>query len=110
MSSRGTTMLSTKGSMLRRHAGTALRAAAFALCALASFAAHAQRVQSSEGYTGSAACKDCHQSEYDRWQKTRMANVIVDPKKHPEAIVGDFQHANPLVTFKKNDIAFVYGS
>ena len=29
-----------------------------------------------------------------------MANVVVDPKVHPEAIVGDFSKPNPLVTFK----------
>jgi predicted CXXCH cytochrome family protein len=39
-----------------------------------------------------------------------MANVIRDPAKHPEAIVGDFSTPNPLVTFRKEDIAFTYGS
>jgi predicted CXXCH cytochrome family protein len=39
-----------------------------------------------------------------------MANVIQDPKVHPEAIVGNFSKADPLVTFKKEDIAFTYGS
>jgi predicted CXXCH cytochrome family protein len=39
-----------------------------------------------------------------------MANVIVDPRQHPDVIVGDFSKPNPLVTFKKEDIAFVYGS
>ena len=35
-----------------------------------------------------------------------MANVVQDPKQHPEAIVGDFSTPNPLVTFKPEDIAF----
>ena len=39
-----------------------------------------------------------------------MANVVLDPKEHPEAIMPDLNSGNPLVTFKKDDIAFVYGS
>src|ERR1700723_3695283 len=31
-------------------------------------------------YVGSAACKDCHIEIYDRWRKTRMANVVRDPR------------------------------
>jgi predicted CXXCH cytochrome family protein len=61
-------------------------------------------------YVGSAACKTCHPATYARWSKTRMANVVVDPKLHPEAILPDLTKPNPLVTFKKDDIAFVYGS
>ena len=39
-----------------------------------------------------------------------MANVIQDPKAHPEAVLGDFTHADPLVTFNLKDVAFTYGS
>jgi len=39
-----------------------------------------------------------------------MANVVRDPKVHPEAVLADFTHANPLVTFSLKDVAFVYGS
>ena len=39
-----------------------------------------------------------------------MANVIQDPKQHPEALLGDFSTPNPLVTFAPGDIAFVYGT
>lgn len=39
-----------------------------------------------------------------------MANVVRDPAVHPEAILPDLSKPNPLVTFAKNDIAFVYGS
>ncbi len=38
-----------------------------------------------------------------------MANVVRDPKEHPDAILPDFSKPNPLVTFQKDDIAFVYG-
>jgi predicted CXXCH cytochrome family protein len=39
-----------------------------------------------------------------------MANVIRDPKLHPDAILPDLSKPNPLVNFTKDDIAFVYGS
>ena len=63
----------------------------------------------SAGYAGSTACKTCHPSVYERWSKTRMANVIVDPKRHPDAIIPDFSKLDPLLTFKKEDVAFTYG-
>jgi predicted CXXCH cytochrome family protein len=61
-------------------------------------------------YVGSAACKTCHSAIYARWQKTPMANVVRDPKEHPEAILPDLTKPDPLVKFKKEDIALVYGS
>jgi predicted CXXCH cytochrome family protein len=61
-------------------------------------------------YVGSAACQSCHSEVFERWKKTRMANVVLDPKVHPEAIIPDLSKPNPLVTFNKDDIAFVYGS
>lgn len=63
-----------------------------------------------DGYVGSTACKSCHAETYTRWAKTRMANVIRDPKLHPEAILPDFSKADPLLTFRKEDVAFTYGS
>jgi predicted CXXCH cytochrome family protein len=39
-----------------------------------------------------------------------MANVVRDPKVHPDAIIPDLSKRDPLVTFTKDDIAFVYGS
>jgi predicted CXXCH cytochrome family protein len=39
-----------------------------------------------------------------------MANVVRDPKQHPEAVLGDFSQPHPLVTFRKEDVAFTYGS
>jgi len=39
-----------------------------------------------------------------------MANVVLDLKTHPDAIIPDLSKPDPLVTFTKNDIAFTYGS
>ena len=39
-----------------------------------------------------------------------MANVVLDPKVHPEAIIPDLSKPDPLLTFNKDDIAFTYGS
>jgi predicted CXXCH cytochrome family protein len=61
-------------------------------------------------YVGSAGCRSCHAEIYDRWKQTPMANVVRDPHVHPDAIIADFATPNPLVTFSKDDIAFVYGS
>lgn len=61
-------------------------------------------------YVGSQSCEKCHAEVYAGWKQTRMANVVRDPKTHPEAVLADFTHANPLVTFSLKDVAFVYGS
>jgi predicted CXXCH cytochrome family protein len=61
-------------------------------------------------YVGSSACKNCHGQLYERWSKTRMANVVRDPREHPDAITPDLSKPDPLVKFSKEDIAFVYGS
>lgn len=39
-----------------------------------------------------------------------MANVVRDPRLHPEAVLGDFTHPDPVRTFTLDDVAFVYGS
>jgi predicted CXXCH cytochrome family protein len=61
-------------------------------------------------YVGSTTCRACHASLYERWSKTRMANVVRDPRDHPDAIIPDLSKPDPLLTFKKEDIALVYGS
>jgi predicted CXXCH cytochrome family protein len=61
-------------------------------------------------FVGSTACQPCHSAIYARWSKTLMANVVRDPKIHPEAILPDLSKPDPLVTFTKDDIAFVYGT
>jgi hypothetical protein len=65
---------------------------------------------SSPGYTGSAACKTCHPAVYDRWKKTRMANVVRDPHQYPDVILPDLAKPDPLISFKLQDIALVYGA
>jgi len=66
--------------------------------------------QADSDYAGSAACQECHEDIYARWQRTRMANILVDVRERPDAILGDFSTPNPLVTFDLDDIAFTYGS
>ena len=80
------------------------------LCLCALFAATMVPAGAAPNYVGSTACKTCHSAIYARWQKTPMANVVRDPKEHPEAILPDLTKPDPLVKFKKEDIALVYGS
>jgi len=61
-------------------------------------------------YVGSATCARCHAPIVSRYKQTRMANVLKDPREHPEAIVSDFSQPSDVRTFTKDDIAFVYGS
>jgi predicted CXXCH cytochrome family protein len=61
-------------------------------------------------YVGSATCGDCHTSTYERWSKTRMANVVTDPRGRPQVVIPDLSKPDPLLTFKVEDIAFVYGT
>ena len=67
-----------------------------------------------DGATGLLGLADfrqpCHAEVYGSWKQTRMANVVRDPKDHPEAVLADFTHPDPLVTFQLKDVAFVYGS
>ncbi len=60
-------------------------------------------------YVGSAACERCHAEIYRRWRNTPMANVVRDPKEHPEAILPDLA-TNTLAPFARADVALVYGS
>ena len=77
----------------------------FILAAATSVALFAQTPASD--FAGSPACKTCHPATYARWSKTRMANVVVDPKVHLEAFLPDLTRPNPLVKFTKDDTAFV---
>jgi predicted CXXCH cytochrome family protein len=60
-------------------------------------------------YVGSQTCQKCHAEIYDHWQKTPMANVVRDPKTHPDAIIPDLA-TNNVFKFSKDQVAFVYGS
>jgi predicted CXXCH cytochrome family protein len=61
-------------------------------------------------FVGSATCEHCHAKEFKGWEKTRMANVVRDPRAHPDAVLGDFSAADPVRTFGLDEVAFVYGS
>jgi predicted CXXCH cytochrome family protein len=63
----------------------------------------------SERYAGSVACRPCHRAIYDRWVRTPMANVVRDPRAHPDAIMPDLA-TNTIAPFRREDVAFVYGS
>ncbi len=65
---------------------------------------------SSARYVGSAACQKCHAQIYERWKKTPMANVVRDPKEHPDAITPNLATNNVSPKFTKDQVAFVYGS
>jgi hypothetical protein len=80
------------------------------VCGMAYLAAQTPPQAPADSFVGSASCQRCHAPIYDRWKQTRMANVVRDPRQHPEAIVADFTTPNPLVTFSTDQIAFVYGS
>ena len=71
----------------------------------------AQQTQTagSAHYVGSQACAKCHAQIYEHWQKTPMANVVRDPKQHPDAIIPDLA-TNNVSKFSKDQVAFVYGS
>lgn len=60
-------------------------------------------------YVGSQSCAKCHEQIYNHWRKTPMANVVRDPREHPDAIIPDLS-TNTIATFRKEDVALVYGS
>ena len=60
-------------------------------------------------YVGSQACERCHAQIYQRWKKTPMANVVRDPRTHPDAIIPDLS-TNTVSKFTLSQVAFVYGS
>ncbi|HXE30717.1 MAG TPA: cytochrome c3 family protein [Terriglobales bacterium] len=60
-------------------------------------------------YTGSAACQPCHAAIYEHWKKTPMANVVRDPRAHPEAVLPDLRTV-PGGAFTEAEVALVYGS
>jgi predicted CXXCH cytochrome family protein len=60
-------------------------------------------------YAGSQSCEKCHAEIYGRWRKTPMANVVRDPRTHPEAIIPNLA-TNNVAKFTVDQVAFVYGS
>ncbi len=67
------------------------------------------RVAASAHYAGSKSCEKCHAQIFARWQKTPMANVVRDPKQHPDAIIPNLA-TNTVAKFTVDQVAFVYGS
>src|SRR5947208_3015349 len=88
---------------------TSLMLAASAVYASVVYLAAQTPTSTTATYVGSAACSRCHAPIFNRWTQTRMANVLRDPREHSDAILGDFSQPNPVVTFTKEQIAFVYG-
>ena len=73
-------------------------------------ACEAQPSPNVRGFVGSESCRECHESIFERWQDTLMANILVDVDERPEVVLGDFETPNELVTFDLDDVAFTYGS
>jgi mono/diheme cytochrome c family protein len=67
------------------------------------------QISGSAHYLGSQACEKCHRQIFEHWQKTPMANVVRDPRQHPDAIIPDLA-TNNVFKFSKDQVAFVYGS
>jgi predicted CXXCH cytochrome family protein len=64
---------------------------------------------SSAHYVGSRSCEKCHGLIYEHWKKTPMANIVRDPRTHPDAIIPDLK-TNNVAKFSADQVAFVYGS
>lgn len=60
-------------------------------------------------YVGSPACAKCHAAIYERWRKTPMANVVRDPREHPDAILPKLA-TNGVWKFSREQVALAYGS
>jgi predicted CXXCH cytochrome family protein len=67
------------------------------------------RTAAAAHYVGSAACERCHGDVYARWKKTPMANIVRDPREHPDAIIPDLA-TNTVAKFTVDQVALVYGS
>jgi predicted CXXCH cytochrome family protein len=72
-------------------------------------AAQQHQAMSNAHYVGSKSCGQCHAAIYERWVKTPMANVVRDPKIHPDAIIPDLS-TNNVSKFSIDQAALVYGS
>lgn len=54
------------------------------------------QAQTLSEYVRSVACRTCHPAIYERWSKTRMANVVQDPEVKPKAILPDLSKRDRL--------------
>jgi predicted CXXCH cytochrome family protein len=72
-------------------------------------AAQQRSIASNARYVGSQSCEKCHSDIYQRWKKTPMANVVRDPREHPDAMIPDL-NTNDVSKFSMDQVALVYGS
>jgi len=72
--------------------------------------AEQQATATAAHYVGSAACEKCHAQIYEHWKKTPMANVVRDPREHPDAIIPNLATNTVSPKFTKDQVAFTYGS
>jgi predicted CXXCH cytochrome family protein len=100
----------TNGSMLAAAFTVLVCAIVITACKTSRSAESSTTPATPRQFVGSASCESCHRDIYARWKRTLMANVVRDPKQHPDAVIADFSRPNPLVTFSVGDVAFVYGS
>ena len=70
--------------------------------------AQEEQAMATAHYVGSQACEKCHESIYQSWKKTPMANVVRDPRTDPHAFLAD-PATNKVAPFKTDQVAFVYG-
>jgi predicted CXXCH cytochrome family protein len=66
------------------------------------------RTMQAAHYVGSQACERCHADIYHRWQSTPMANIVRDPRTHPDAIIPDLS-TNKVAPFSLAQVSLVYG-
>jgi predicted CXXCH cytochrome family protein len=72
--------------------------------------AQSERTAETAHLVGSQACENCHADLYAHWKKTPMANVVRDPREHPDAILPDLTTNSVSPKFTKGQVALVYGS
>jgi hypothetical protein len=58
-------------------------------------------------YVGSDACVECHEEIHTKWEQTLHARMMQDPKKDPDAILGDMTQSLP---FKEEEIVYTLGN
>lgn len=62
------------------------------------------------GYVTSETCQGCHSTHYSAWHEHTLHPKMFRPVGAPNDIQGDFSQANPVVTFKKEEIEYVIGN
>ncbi len=69
-----------------------------------------RNIDNSPHYVTSEVCKDCHADNYLSWKQQTLHPIMFRPVGSPADIQGDFDTANPVVNFNKEDIEFVVGN